>query len=193
MYKWRWGRTDDDQLFSVFTSLWPPCVYVCVYWYYYTLEWTCMPNWAPVYRISVLYYIYVCVYQTCEYKSMGINFLCICVCDLVLTCVCASVNDSAAPMQGPPQCPGGLWVVGRGFGFWLCLSLYADITVLMAPNPPFYCTQHFLYKTPTHAHTHSNTHGASNANLAKKKALSLLNTRADIHVCIYGFTTLSHT
>ena len=115
------------------------------------------------------------------------------VCACYIVCVC--VNGSGSPGRAPPphQCPGGLWVVGREFGFWLCLSLCADITVLMAPNPPFYCTQHFLYKTPTHTnthtHTHTHTHRASNANLAKKIACSLFSSHADIHVCIYGCTT----
>lgn len=101
------------------------------------------------------------------------------VCEPALTRVC--VNDSRTLSGGPPQCPGGLWVVGRGFGFWLCLSLCADITVLMAPNPSFYCTQHFLYKTPTHAHTHA----ASNANLAKKSALVQVSIHACMHVCMH--------
>lgn len=99
------------------------------------------------------------------------------VCEPVLTRV--RVSGIRTLGRGPPQCPGGLWVVGRGFGFWLCLSLCADITVLMAPNPSFYCTQHFLYKTPTHAHTHA----ASNANLAKKKSVG-----AGVHACMYGHT-----
>lgn len=96
----------------------------------------------------------------------------------VLTRVCVSGIRTLG--RGPPQCPGGLWVVGRGFGFRLCLSLCADITVLMAPNPSFYHTQHFLYKTPTHAHTHA----ASNANLAKKKAL----VQVSIHTCMHVWT-----
>lgn len=116
------------------------------------------------------------------------SFLGICVWMRTLThvrvsmCVC---NCSGPPELGPPQFPAGLWVVGRGFGFWLCLSLCADITVLMAPNPCSTARSTFYTKHKyKHTFSHMRTHGTSNANLAKKKRKkmrSLFDTHPDIH------------
>lgn len=120
---------------------------------------------------------------------------CRCVHFNVKACVnmsaCVSVAENCGgPRAGPPTVSSR--IVGSQERVWILALFVSECWHHCADGTKslFYCTQHFLYKTPTHictcTHMHTKPHDTSNANWAKKKCflfLTHMQTAMDVCLC----------